>query len=213
MKSAIVLLLVAAVILVIVYYGYNTEFLYFWTKIYNYTSNNLPWLEPALFYMQEHITAGTKEGLAIYSLVGKIPVLPMPMEPYVLYVSSKGLTLTDIMLYGGIFTTIGACLNYLFGYVFGTRVVSYIFGEMSDWQEDLIQKIGAPMSFLAAILPFPDITSMVFGAYKVNFLYFAVFTLAGICLKFYALLTGSYEAFNFLQKNYNVSSMFSLLGK
>lgn len=213
MKTFILLILVLSVSLFIAYYAYNAQFFKVWTSIYNFTGKNLPWLEPTLIYMQKEITAGSREGLAIYCFIGKIPVLPFPVEPYFLYVSSKGLSLFDIILYGCTFSTIGACVNYIFGYIFGSGIIRALFGDMSDWQEDLIQKLGSPMAFLASLLPLPDVTSMVFGAYRVNFIYFTIFTFAGLCLKAYALITGSYEAFNFLQKSYNVTAMFSLLGK
>ena len=113
MRALFVILIALFVVFFISYYAYTEELLGFWQEIYSFISLNVPWLEPALVYAQEQMMAGTKEGLAIYCFFGQSPLLPMPVEPYLLYASSQGLSLVEILIYGSGFSALGACVSYV----------------------------------------------------------------------------------------------------
>jgi len=95
--------------------------------------------------------------------------------------------------------------------LFGVRVIEYIFGAFPQWGNKLIEKLGSVVAFLSSMFPFPDITTMVLGAYKMPVLNFLIFSALGAVFRSWLVLAGAYKVLEYV--GYNASDIVGDLQK
>jgi len=171
------------------------------SKLYNLTEENFPGLAPFLIYCKDEVAEGSLVGLAVYSFITVSPINPIPVEPYILFIYSKEENILMIIPVFAVFSTLGAALSYFLGSLFGAKVISFFFGDISDWQEKIIGKFGFIFAFLSALLPLPDILPFVFGAYHLGFKKFLISVLIGKSLKAGGLIYGMNEIGRLIENN------------
>ncbi len=178
---------------------FRAEFNQLFIFIGQYFNENVPWLLPMLDFLKEHLVRGDIIGIGVYAFTCVSPVSPIPLEPYILYVKALNVNSWTIILFFAFFSTMGTIVNYIIGRIFGERFIARFLGDIPDWEETLLKHVGALLAFLSALLPLPDITSLLLGANKVPLKWFAIFTFLGRLLRVYMVLFGFEKAVLFLQ--------------
>jgi membrane protein YqaA with SNARE-associated domain len=144
---------------------------------------NFPFTKPAIDFSIEHILAGDLIGLFLVMYFGRNPLLPLPLEPYLLFSYATTGSLIGVWLVSSIAITLAVCTTYLVGYVLGRRFVEFIFRDKIE-KNKWFEKYTGVFAFAVMILPFPEIMSIIFGVHRSNFKHFLIGTLAGILFRY-----------------------------
>ncbi len=176
-------MLILIVLLVSAWFLLN-EFLGF--DAWDWFINNTPYVGPAVDSTFTFLRTPSPEGVLAYSFLSK-SILPAPLEPYWIWVNSQGVNIFWIILMGSIGGTIGALFSYAIGSVLRTKFI-----KEEKFFAARESGIGSwVLVFGSTILPIPDITSVIFGAYRVSLRIFLSAHFIGMILKvilvFYAL--------------------------
>jgi membrane protein YqaA with SNARE-associated domain len=171
----------------VVVFLFHEQFISLVIWITEQLSNQFPILRPGLEFMREHIFAFDLIGLFLVMFFGRNPFLPIPLEPYMILVYDSTGNFLAVLLISSIAIALAASVTYFVGYVIGKRFVEFVFREKiepSKWFE----KYTGVFAFAAAILPFPEILSIIFGVHRSPFKHFFLGTLLGTILKFAIVL-------------------------
>lgn len=147
----------------------------------------LPWLPPIVDFATREMIAGSLIGVALFSLVIESPIVPLPLEPYVIYAFTKTGNAFGVIAVATAFVTLGALFSYLIGRIFGPRIVEYV--TKKPFQYNIwFDRLSGPLAFITKLLPLPDFFPLIFGAYKTNWIVFTIATALGVAVKLYVVL-------------------------
>jgi len=149
---------------------------FFYDDVYGFLSR-FPWFLNTVSWITEHVMAGDYIGLIIYTVVCKSPFLPLPLEPYFLYCIIKGMSYHSLFFYSTLGLVLGSVVNYVLGFLFASLLKHR-------------GMVGGHLVYLLVLLSsaiplFPDILGMLFGAYRVKFRWFLIFTSLGSLVRMY----------------------------
>jgi len=159
--------------------------LVFW--IANLLGQQFPILKPGIDFIVQHTLGVDYIGLFLVMLLGRNAFIPLPLEPYLLLVYAKTGNFIAVWLISSIAIALAASVTYLVGYVIGKRFVEFVFREKVE-KSKWFEKYTGVFAFAVAILPFPEILSMIFGVHRSSFKQFFFGTLLGTMLKFAIVL-------------------------
>ena len=134
-------------------------------------------------FMTVHTVAADFLGIAMFGFLSRLFFLPLPAEPYLLYAYGAGTNffiLIVVMSIAGIFAS---AFNYLIGTLFGNYFIN-----KSDHAKKLSgrlqkSKFVSWLIFAVALLPLPDVAGVVFGASRVGFKKYLLWTFIGFLAK------------------------------
>jgi len=143
---------------------------------------------PLYAFFKEEVLAGTLKGLSAYVAFANIPILPnAPVEPYVIFVFSKGVNPILIVLTVTGITAVTSSISYFLGYLFGPRLIEKLTGKPFSYSERM-DFMSAPVTFVSHLLPVPNIFSFLFGAYQSDYKNFLTAVLLATAIRFTAAL-------------------------
>lgn len=162
-------------------------------------SLKVPALAALLTFTLTHIAAADIIGISIFGFVSKLFFSPLPIEPYLIYVESKGVSFPVITLFVTLSVVFSAWLNYGVGKLIGKFLAKRSsFGtKLLNWVERF--PFVSLMVFLASLLPVPDIASVIFGASHIGYKKFLLWTALGTAAKVVVILVAYEIALPYLQ--------------
>lgn len=171
-------------IAILLYYYVKFDFMGLFKQILLYLGSTSPFLASIIGISTKHIAAADIFGIAMFGFISKLFFLPLPSEPYTIYAYSKGMNLVALTLILALSGVIASSINYSVGralskYVLAKPKNQKLAGKISSSKHISI------LIFAAALLPIPDVASLVFGAFKVGIKKFFIYTFFGIFIKGY----------------------------
>ncbi len=143
---------------------------------------------PFYAFLKEEVLGGTWKGLVAFVAFSNIPILPNPpVEPYIIFVYTKGVDPFIIVLTIACLTVITSTLSYLFGYLFGPSLIEKITGKPFTFSERM-DFLSAPVTFITHMLPIPNIFPFIFGAYHSHYRNFIIAVFLATAIRFAAVL-------------------------
>jgi membrane protein YqaA with SNARE-associated domain len=159
--------------------------LVFW--IVNLIGQQFPILKPGIDFIVEHTLGVDYIGVFLVMFFGRNAFVPIPLEPYLLIAYVKTGNFIAVWLISSIAIALAASCTYLLGYVVGKRFVEFVFKEKVE-KSKWFEKYTGVFAFAVAILPFPEILSVIFGVHRSSFKQFFLGTLFGTMVKFALIL-------------------------
>jgi membrane protein DedA with SNARE-associated domain len=180
LDKVFILILIVSVI----YIGY----LYFQDSIIALLKMN-PYVWAVFSHIAGEISRQTIVGLFYASFFGALFFVFLPIEVIFLYYLSLGFPVPLIIALVIIGNLMGLCLDYLFGFIVGARILKVFIREKVERFHDMTQKWGGAVVLAGNIIPFPiQAVSVVIGSAKYSFKKFVVFTVLGVFVKLFTLV-------------------------
>lgn len=166
---------------------FQEQFLALVLWLINQVGTYVPVLKPPLEFLVNHILARDLIGLFFFMFFGRNPFIPIPLEPYMFLVYANTGNFLAVLFITSIAITCGACFCYLIGFVIGKRFIEFVFKEKVE-KSKWFEKYTGIFAFAIAILPFPDILSLIFGVHRSNIKHFVIGTFLGTLIKFLLIM-------------------------
>jgi len=130
------------------------------------------------------ISRRTLTGLFYASFFGSLFFIFLPLELLFLYYLTLGYSVPVMIALALIGNLMGLCLDYLFGFTLGARVIKFFFRKNFEKFHSLITKWGAIIILGGNVIPFPiQVASVIVGSARYSFKKFFIFTVIGILAK------------------------------
>jgi len=137
----------------------------------------------------DEISQRTLMGLFYASFFGSLFFIFLPLEFLFLYYLTLGYSIPTMVALALIGNVMGLCLDYLFGFTLGARVIKFFFRNSFDRFHDIIMKWGAIIILGGNVIPFPiQAVSVIVGSARYSFKKFFLFTVIGIVAKLVILI-------------------------
>jgi membrane protein YqaA with SNARE-associated domain len=176
------------VVVSIAYIGY----LYFQEDILEILRMN-PYVWAFFSQVVGEISKRTLLGLFYTSFFGSLFFIVIPIEVLFIYYLTLGYSVPIVIALTMIGNIMGLCLDYLFGFIVGAKILKFFFGEKFDRFQNIVTKWGAVVVFFGNVIIFPiQPVSVVIGSAKYSFKKFLIFTILGIFVKIFTLLVVSF---------------------
>lgn len=182
-------------ILILLYYYIKFDFAEFFTNVLAYVNSKSPFVG----FLASHIAAADILGIAIFGFLSKLFFLPLPSEPYFLYAYEKGanvIILVLVMTFAGLLASL---INYSVGVLFSNYYVNKHENTKKFAEKIKNSKFVSLFIFGAAILPVPDVFSLIFGALRVNLKKYLIWTIVGVLAKEVFMLAAFDYLYPFVQ--------------
>ena len=148
-----------------------------------------PYVWAVFSHISAEIARRTMLGLFYASFFGALFFVFLPLEILFLYSLSLGYPVPFLIAITIIGNLMGLCLDYLFGFIVGARILRVFIREKVERFHDLTQKWGGAVVLAGNIIPFPiQIVSVVIGSAKYPFRRFVIFTALGVFVKLFTLI-------------------------
>ncbi len=165
----------------IAYIGY----LYFQESILGILRMN-PYVWAFFSHIFDEISRRTLLGLFYASFFGSLFFIVLPIELLFVYYLSLGYSVPLVIALTMIGNLMGLCLDYLFGFVVGAKILKFFLRRKFDRFHDMTTKWGAVVLLIGNIIPFPiQPVSVVVGSARYSFKKFFFFTVIGIFVKLF----------------------------
>ena len=130
------------------------------------------------------ISRRTLMGLFYASFFGSLFFIFIPLEFLFLYYLTLGYSVPVMIALALIGNLMGLCIDYLFGFTLGARVVKFFFRKNFEKFHSLITKWGAIIILGGNVIPFPiQVVSVIVGSARYSFKKFFIFTMIGVLAK------------------------------
>ena len=137
----------------------------------------------------DEISKRTLMGLFYASFFGSLFFIFLPLEFLFLYYLTLGYSVPTMIALALIGNVMGLCLDYLFGFTLGARLIKFFFRQNFDKFHNMIMKWGAIIILGGNVIPFPiQIVSVIVGSARYSFKKFFLFTMIGIFAKLVILV-------------------------
>ena len=177
-------LLLFILVISAVYVGY----LYLQEDILKVLQMN-PYVWAVFSHIIGEISKRTLTGLFYASFFGSLFFIFLPLELLFLYYLTLGYSVPVMIALVLIGNLMGLCLDYLFGFTLGARIVKFFFRKNFEKFHSLITKWGAIIILGGNIIPFPiQVVSVIVGSAKYSFKKFFIFTVIGVLAKLFVLV-------------------------
>jgi membrane protein DedA with SNARE-associated domain len=163
-------------------------YLYFQKDIIRLLQMN-PYVWAVFSHIAGEIASRTLLGLFYASFFGSLFFIFLPLEVLFLYYLSLGLSVPLVITLTLLGYLMGLCLDYLFGYVVGARLVKFILRGKFDKFHDMITRWGSVVVFFGNVIIFPiQPVSVVIGSAKYSFKKFFILSALGLFVKLFTLV-------------------------
>jgi membrane protein DedA with SNARE-associated domain len=184
MDKLFILLLVGSIVYIV--------YLYFQKDIIRILQMN-PYVWGVFSHIAGEISKRTLVGLFYASFFGSLFFIFLPLELLFLYYLTLGFSIPLAMTVTLIGYLMGLCLDYVFGFIFGAKLVRLILQSKFDKFHNMIEKWGSFVVLFGNIIIFPiQPVSVVIGSAKYSFKKFFILSTIGLFIKLFGLVVLNY---------------------
>ena len=168
----------------VIYIGY----LYFQQEIVELLKMN-PYVWAFFTHIAAEISKRTILGLFYACFFGSLFFIVLPIELIFLYYVALGYSVPLVVSLTLLGYLMGLCLDYLFGFVVGARVIRFFLREKFERFHKMIEKWGGIVVFVGSAVIFPiQLITVIVGSAKYSFKKFVIFAALGLFVKLVALV-------------------------